>query len=114
MVHKKEVNIIEEMMLGFAHQLIFSDEDVTGQMAETNCTDWDWSDTQNLKAWFNGDGKIRFSAKLRLTGGDPYPDGSFCGSEIEVDVQGDASTSRNESQWKIQNYKILNASITDF
>lgn len=114
MSHEKAVKIIEEIMPGFAHRLMFSDEDVTGQIAETNCTDWDWSDTQNLEASFNGHGKIRFSAKLCLSGGDPYPDGSFCGSEIEVDVQGDASTSGNESQWKIQNYEILSARITDF
>lgn len=56
--------------------------------------------------------EISFVATLILSGSDPHPDDSFCGSEIEVEVEGE-STIGEGGQWKIDRYQTK-ANIIDF
>lgn len=113
MAHEDALPIVENLLRNLAYRLMDSDERVNGLIAETNSFDWDLSDTEDLKAWFKGKGQIGFSVKLKLYG-DSDQDKPFSGSEISVDVEGEAATPQASSEWEIQSYKIIRAEITDF
>ena len=113
MVHPAAVTIVEDLIPSLVYKLTDADDRVTALMAETNCDGFDCEESNDLKARFWGQGKIKFFASLLLIG-DQYADMIVCGSQILVELQGTALTSDNRNDWQITEYEILRAKITDF
>ena len=113
MAHSDAIPIVENLLFDFAATLANEDEAITGLIAQTNSFGWGFERFDDLKAWFKGQGKLEFTVTLYLSG-DQDEDKPWCGSEIEADIKGKASTSENSNVWEITEYEIVKADYTDF
>ncbi|MEH2261079.1 hypothetical protein [Nostoc sp.] len=108
MVHSNAIAIVENLLFDFAATLADQDERITGLIAQTNCFGWSLENFDNLRAWFQGQGKLEFAVTLYLSG-EQDEDKPWSGSEIKADIEGKASTPENSNVWKITEYRIMKA-----
>jgi hypothetical protein len=101
--------IVENEMMDLASDLMNSDEQVVGAMAETNAFGYGVDVYEVLSAeYFDGRQRIKFKARIWLSG-EQDQDRPYCGDAIEVIVAG--MMRHFDYGWDIQYYEIESCEI---
>lgn len=104
--------LVDEVIGNFVSDLVNSDNLVTSCIAETNALDYSLDGYEILNANYNNKtDAIDFSAHIMLKG-DHDEEKPFCGSQIEISLDGCFVYSNGECV--IEKYQIDNCEITDF
>lgn len=110
MAHSDALPIVERLIGEIDAYLIHKDDGLSRVMADTNADTWGLEEHTNLRAWFEGKGKIRFSFDATFCG-DQNPDRAFCGTTIKAQVEGEI-VDKND-KWEIVKCKTSGAKLTD-
>lgn len=101
--------IVEDLMMGLVSDLMNSDEQVIGAMAETNAFGYGVDVYEVLNAeYFDSRQQIKFRARIWLSG-EQDQDKPYCGDAIEVIVSG--IVKYFDYGWDIQYYEIESCEI---
>jgi len=101
--------IVEEILPDFAADLVNSDEQITGAMAETNAFGYGLDEYEILSAEYNeSKQQIEFEARLEISG-DHDEDKPFCGDAMSVRVSGTIRYSRNG--WIVRDHEIESCKV---
>jgi len=101
--------IVEDEMMDLANDLMNSDEQVVGSMAETNAFGYGVDVYEVLSAeYFDSRRQIKFETRIWLSG-EQDQDRPYCGDAIEVIVSG--MMKRFDHGWDIQYYEIESCEV---
>lgn len=110
MAHSDAIPIVESLLDELTGELVNSDETICAEMAITNADSWGLDEYDDLRAWFEGHGKIRFSVELTLSG-DQDEDKFSCGDTIKTKIEGQLL--HKNGKWEVADYNVLKAMLGD-
>lgn len=110
MAHKDAERIVENLLSNLATKLVHENMTVGSEIALSNAVGWGYDSYNNLRAWFEGYGKIKFSVEIILSG-EQLPDKSPLGDTVKAKIEGNLA--HENENWKINFYQVSQAKLVD-
>ncbi|ATB45982.1 hypothetical protein [Corallococcus macrosporus] len=96
---KQPVEIVESMLMEIGGRLLFEDDDLSGALADTNGSPFEFDEGEVERADWDGRGRIAFRARINFVGDTPAEQGEN-GEKVEATATG--SLVHVDGKWTIE------------